>query len=278
MSSSLFTFSSGTINTDSAVLLYEWFVAIEYDEPLQTDYVINWSYTLSDSYRHEVLLFTQANFEKVNYILTLDFSDPTCEYYLLSDSISLSAEGSFPIPAYGSYVFVIFNNDSACDILHGVEVTYTVNAYDTIPDPPIAMIVSLSIFGLVVIAIISLIIWLRLKAKHLEREEEEEEEITAVKPQKSKIRMKYKTSSSFLCANCKEKIKTIKNKCPNCNEPISCSICKLGIKETDKLYKCPYCGCIGHSEHFLEWLEVKANCPKCQTQLEPNDLIGLQLK
>jgi len=224
-----------------------------------------------------VLLFTQENFAIVNSILTLDFHDKTAEYFVLSDSSILQAEGSFQIPAIGLYVFVIYNNDSFCDILHAIQVNYSVDVYDTIPDPPIAMIISLSIFGLMLLIVASLVTWLREKAKRLELADEKVPKAPH-KPKAPKRKMKPTKSSSFRCASCGGKIQALIDNCPHCHEPISCSICKLVIKTTDTLYKCPYCGCIGHSEHFLEWLQVNAKCPKCQVKLEATGLKILQLK
>ena len=266
-----------SVTSYEAILLYEYFTAVQFDDPFQTDYVLNWSYTLSASYRHMVLLFTLENFNKVNYILTLDFQDETTEYYVLSDSSSLQTEGSFQIPAVGLYVFVIYNNDSLCDILHAVQVNYSVDVYDTVPDPPIAMIIALSIFGLMLLVVASLVTWLRVKVKRLELADKKVPNAPH-KPKVPKRKMKPTKSSSFRCASCGGKIQALIDNCPHCHEPISCSICKLVIKTTDTLSKCPYCGCIGHSEHFLEWLQVNAKCPKCQVKLEANGLKLLQLK
>jgi len=268
---------SCSVTSYEAALHYDFFTAVQFADPFQTDYVLNWSYTISASYRHMVLLFTQENFAKVDCILTLDFHDKTAEYFVLSDSSSLHAEGSFPIPAVAKYVFVIYNNDSLCDFLHSVFVNYSVEVYDTIPDPPIAMIISLSIFGLMLLVVAGLVTWLRVKAKRLELADEKAPKAPH-KPKTPKRMMRPTKSSSFRCAGCGVKIHALIDSCPHCHEPIPCSICKLTIKPTDTLSKCPYCGCIGHSEHFLEWLHVNAKCPKCQVKLEATGLQILQLK
>lgn len=103
------------------------------------------------------------------------------------------------------------------------------------------------------------------------------ERIIPKKRKEPKLRMKYKDGNTFLCANCGEKISTILEKCPKCNEMFLCSICKLAIRETENIKKCPYCGSICHSDHFSLWLTTTKKCPKCLVKLELKDVITVIL-
>jgi len=51
-----------------------------------------------------------------------------------------------------------------------------------------------------------------------------------------------------------------------------CVICLGDIKPGEKILMCPKCGAIGHEDHFLEWIKVKALCPNCRSILREKDL------
>ena len=43
----------------------------------------------------------------------------------------------------------------------------------------------------------------------------------------------------------------------------NCSICKLQLREDQKLSHCPYCNSLFHEEHMEEWMKYNQDCPVC---------------
>ncbi|HUT79884.1 MAG TPA: RING finger domain-containing protein [Candidatus Bathyarchaeia archaeon] len=48
-----------------------------------------------------------------------------------------------------------------------------------------------------------------------------------------------------------------------------CMICKLSIKDGQKVSRCPMCQSLFHDDHIFEWLKVKGKCPVCIQSLLP---------
>ena len=46
-----------------------------------------------------------------------------------------------------------------------------------------------------------------------------------------------------------------------------CTICLKIIGVTEKFLSCPFCGVVGHVNHFNDWLKVKNSCPNCRKKL-----------
>ena len=59
-----------------------------------------------------------------------------------------------------------------------------------------------------------------------------------------------------------------------------CSICKLELRENQKIFMCTFCKNLFHKEHIFEWLENDNECPVCQRvikkKLKINDKITNQ--
>ena len=47
-----------------------------------------------------------------------------------------------------------------------------------------------------------------------------------------------------------------------------CSICKLELREKQRVLQCPYCENLFHKEHIEEWLQNNTKCPVCQKKLK----------
>ena len=48
-----------------------------------------------------------------------------------------------------------------------------------------------------------------------------------------------------------------------------CMICKLLIRSTQTVSRCPMCFSLFHADHIFEWLKVKEKCPVCLQNLRP---------
>ncbi len=77
------------------------------------------------------------------------------------------------------------------------------------------------------------------------------------------------------CPFCGEILPKDAGDCPNCGTEIyQCEICSQSIVYGDDFAKCPHCGTFFHSDHLLEWLKVKGNCPNCKEPLSEIDIIA----
>lgn len=47
----------------------------------------------------------------------------------------------------------------------------------------------------------------------------------------------------------------------------ACSVCRSTIRPGDTYVRCPSCGGPAHYAHLMEWIKVKAECPRCKTKL-----------
>lgn len=52
-------------------------------------------------------------------------------------------------------------------------------------------------------------------------------------------------------------------------KPTVCMICKLPLKLTQTISRCPMCHSLFHGDHIFEWLKVKGKCPVCLQNLRP---------
>ncbi len=93
--------------------------------------------------------------------------------------------------------------------------------------------------------------------------------------QKSSQKVNQKDISlNFQCPTCNTNLtsETLK-KCSNCGSNIPhCIVCRLPIGKEEEIRSCPHCEAIGHHEHFVEWLHVRATCPQCHSKVLSNSL------
>lgn len=80
------------------------------------------------------------------------------------------------------------------------------------------------------------------------------------------------TAAKQLCFSCGSETPGKANFCIYCGKAFAqmidkCSVCNLDITPEDEIAKCPYCGCLSHRDHFLEWVKVRGTCPNCTARL-----------
>lgn len=51
-----------------------------------------------------------------------------------------------------------------------------------------------------------------------------------------------------------------------------CMICNLGIKPSEDIVFCPYCGTVAHRVHLLQWIHERKSCPRCRVTLNEESL------
>ena len=70
------------------------------------------------------------------------------------------------------------------------------------------------------------------------------------------------------CLSCGNLIKSAYEPCSNCNQiPQRCIICQGLIKHGDSVLECPQCSNLAHSDHMLQWLKIKEECPICKSKV-----------
>lgn len=47
-----------------------------------------------------------------------------------------------------------------------------------------------------------------------------------------------------------------------------CSVCGKGLEIFDMNMACPLCGAKAHSDHLVEWIKMRHNCPICKKELD----------
>jgi DNA-directed RNA polymerase subunit RPC12/RpoP len=47
-----------------------------------------------------------------------------------------------------------------------------------------------------------------------------------------------------------------------------CSVCGKGLEIFDLSSACPLCGSKAHSDHLVEWVKMRHNCPICKKELD----------
>jgi hypothetical protein len=103
----------------------------------------------------------------------------------------------------------------------------------------------------------------------------------ALQPQPSKQSTQQSQSSSqyapvqlAMCPECGATILAETTVCPHCDSPQPvCIVCNNSIIPLDSTLSCPHCRGRAHRIHFLEFLKVKGLCPRCNTDLDPHELI-----
>ena len=53
----------------------------------------------------------------------------------------------------------------------------------------------------------------------------------------------------------------------NSKESVKCSVCGKGISIFDEVLACPLCNSKAHSEHLVEWINMRHSCPICKKAL-----------
>jgi hypothetical protein len=61
-------------------------------------------------------------------------------------------------------------------------------------------------------------------------------------------------------------------------KPSVCMICKLPLKSTHTINRCPMCQTLFHADHIFEWLKVKGKCPVCLQNLRPGGTEEVKLQ
>ena len=52
---------------------------------------------------------------------------------------------------------------------------------------------------------------------------------------------------------------------------MKCAICKLEIRENQKIIQCPNCLAVFHEEHYKDWLERENTCPVCSIKTDTSE-------
>lgn len=47
-----------------------------------------------------------------------------------------------------------------------------------------------------------------------------------------------------------------------------CMICKLEIRDKQKVITCPFCKSYFHEDHLIEWIALNEDCPVCKKTLK----------
>ena len=77
-----------------------------------------------------------------------------------------------------------------------------------------------------------------------------------------------------ICPECGATILAETIVCPHCDSPQPvCIVCDNSLVPLDSTLSCPQCRGRAHRIHFLEFLKVKGVCPRCNTDLDPHELI-----
>jgi hypothetical protein len=92
--------------------------------------------------------------------------------------------------------------------------------------------------------------------------------------QQPQSRSSYAPVQLALCPECEATILAETTVCPHCDSPQPvCIVCNNSIVPLDSALSCPQCRGRAHRIHFLEFLKVKGVCPRCNTDLDPHELI-----
>ncbi len=62
---------------------------------------------------------------------------------------------------------------------------------------------------------------------------------------------------------------------------VSCVVCGLEIKSTEKpedLIKCPQCGALAHKDHWLDYIKISKACPECKKAFSSKEIKELLKK
>lgn len=82
-----------------------------------------------------------------------------------------------------------------------------------------------------------------------------------------KVRKAVRSKKRVFCPECKSKLKSTVEKCPNCGKEFDiCPICR-GTITTETTKSCSSCGRLFHKNHLEEWMNTNSNCPICKKKL-----------
>jgi len=85
---------------------------------------------------------------------------------------------------------------------------------------------------------------------------------SSFKAQKAALRL---IRRKILCPDCSTLISLSEILCPNCGiEVPRCMVCRLPIKEEQKIVQCPSCSYPAHHNHWNEWILMRKSCPRCR--------------
>ena len=75
-------------------------------------------------------------------------------------------------------------------------------------------------------------------------------------------------SRKMHCLSCGNLIKSAYEPCSNCNQiPQRCIVCQGLIKHGDSVLECPQCSNLAHTDHMIQWLKIKEECPICKSKV-----------
>ncbi|NPD87387.1 MAG: hypothetical protein HGN29_01605 [Asgard group archaeon] len=97
--------------------------------------------------------------------------------------------------------------------------------------------------------------------------------------EKSSI-LRKQSIDTIICYSCRDVFIEKENVCDKCGAPKpNCIVCGLDLSpETDpseKVIILPCCSVYVHTEHILEWLEIKELCPNCKQKITKEDLLSI---
>lgn len=86
---------------------------------------------------------------------------------------------------------------------------------------------------------------------------------------KTRIQVRRTPRALATCYHCTIQLKKpYPKECPNCLAPqYSCMVCN-GLIHPRVLVACPHCESPAHSDHLLQWLQIKPKCPHCRQPLQ----------
>lgn len=91
-------------------------------------------------------------------------------------------------------------------------------------------------------------------------------------------RLSFQSINTINCYNCKDVFIEKENVCDKCGAPKpNCIVCGLDLTPetdpSDEVIITPCCSVYVHTEHILEWLEIKEICPNCKQKITKEELI-----
>jgi Zn-finger nucleic acid-binding protein len=51
-----------------------------------------------------------------------------------------------------------------------------------------------------------------------------------------------------------------------------CMVCSVGLKPSEDIVFCPYCGTVAHRVHLLQWIHERKSCPRCGATLDEESM------
>ncbi|MHA1953584.1 MAG: hypothetical protein ACW96U_06535 [Candidatus Heimdallarchaeaceae archaeon] len=118
----------------------------------------------------------------------------------------------------------------------------------------------------------------RFRAKALEKRRALTEQRLLQASLQTKASLSDQSVDAITCYNCKDIFIARESVCDKCGAPKpNCIVCGLDlipeIDPSDEVIISPCCSVYVHTEHILEWLEIKEVCPNCKRKITKEDLI-----